>query len=224
MIVHTMPQGSQEWLDARKGKITASEAGEFIVTCTTATAKKARHSLACKKIAERSKAYIAPTFVNDAMKRGTLLEGSARQAYIDYRSYDSIIEVGFLESNCGYYGASPDGLVEVDSEGPGGCEIKCPSGEKHFLYLLNDETPREYYHQVHMSMAISGRKWWDFVSWCPSEADTFIPIFVHREYWNSDTDAILTGLKEMADLVRSYERQVGAIIENLRLQMMEAKK
>jgi hypothetical protein len=47
---------------------------------------------------------------------------------------------------------------------------------------------------------------------------------VHREYWNSDTDAILTGLKEMADLVRSYERQVGAIIENLRLQMMEAKK
>ena len=223
MIIHKMLQGSQEWLDIRKGKITASEVGEFIVTCTTATAKKARHALACKKIAERAGAYIAPTFVNDAMKRGTLLESSARQEYCNFKGINTIIEVGFLESNCGYYGASPDGLVETDPEGPGGCEIKCPSGEKHFLYLLNGETPREYYHQVHMSMAISRRKWWDFVSWCPSVTDTFIPIFVHRVYWNSDTDAIVTGLAEMADLVRKYERSVGVIIETQRISMSVTK-
>ncbi len=221
MIIHTMPQGSQEWLDARKGKITASEVGEFICTATTATAKKARHALACKKIAERAGAYIAPTFVNDAMKRGTLLESAARQAYCNHKKINTIVEVGFLESNCGYFGASPDGLVENDPEGHGGCEIKCPSGEKHFLYLLDGEVPREYYHQVHMSMAVSGRKWWDFVSWCPSVTGTFIPIFVIREYWNSDTDALLTGLNEMADMVRKYERNVGVIIETQRLAMLE---
>jgi hypothetical protein len=224
MIIHTMPQGSQEWLDKRKGKISASEVGEFICTATTATAKKARHALACKKIAERAGAYIAPSFINDAMKRGTMLEASARQAYVDYRGYANVVEVGFLESDCGYYGSSPDVLVETDPEGLGGSEIKCPSGEKHFLYLLNDETPREYYHQVHMSMAVSGRKWWDFVSYCPSVCGTFIPLFVHREYWNSDTDAILVGLNEMADMVRRYERNVGLIVEAQRLAMLETQR
>jgi hypothetical protein len=214
--IHTMPQGTPEWKAARKGKISASEIGEFIISDRTETAKKARRNLALKKLAERADAYIADTFQNAAMKHGHAMEATAREAYRRYRRYapDQIEEVGFCESDCGYFGCSPDGLVNGDVQGLGGVEIKCPSGEKHFAYLFDGNVPRDYYHQVHMSMAVTGRRWWDFVSFCPTTSDTLIPLFVARECWNADTDAILRGLHEMASMVGEYEVHASCIIEN----------
>ena len=50
MKIHTMPQGTEEWLAIRKGKISASEAGEFLITATTKATKGARQNLALKRL------------------------------------------------------------------------------------------------------------------------------------------------------------------------------
>lgn len=203
MKIHTMPQGAEEWLAIRKGKISASEAGEFLITATTKAAKGARQNLALKKIAERSGAHMTTTFANAAMKHGNEFEPVARRAYEEHTG-NVVEEVGFLESDCGYYGCSPDGLISHD----GGVEIKCPSGERHFRYLIEDVLPNEYYHQVHMSMAVTGRQWWDFVSYCPSITNTMIPIFVIRVERNADTEKLLNGITETIKEMQMYEAKL----------------
>ena len=71
----------------------------------------------------------------------------------------------------GVAGASPDGLVGDD----GLLEFKCPMAGKHLTYLFRDEVPKDYVLQVQGQLWVTGRKWCDFVSYCPG-----LPIFVKR--------------------------------------------
>ena len=65
-------------------------------------------------------------------------------------------------------GCSPDGLVGED----GGIEGKCPNPATHPSYLeLVDTPPSEYRWQVQGSMLVTGRPWWDFVSYHPDFPD-----------------------------------------------------
>jgi hypothetical protein len=48
----------------------------------------------------------------------------------------------------------------------GGLEIKCPSAAVHVGYLL-DGFDEKYYCQIQGGLWITGRRWWDAVSYCP---------------------------------------------------------
>ncbi len=74
----------------------------------------------------------------------------------DERLYDA----GFCEHDDGRCGCSPDTLVGED----GGAEIKCPERTNHVRYLVEGILPKDYAAQVHMSLYVTGRKWWKFVS------------------------------------------------------------
>jgi len=58
---------------------------------------------------------------------------------------------------------SPDGLVGDD----GGLEVKCPNRGTHTGYLVNAELPLKYRLQVVGSLLVTGRSWWDFLSYHP---------------------------------------------------------
>jgi hypothetical protein len=113
-------------------------------------------------IAERLTGRSKPFFTNEHMERGNFLEPEARQAYEFITDFE-VVETGFILDDSQEFGCSPDGLVAND----GGLEIKCPSDSVHVSYLRAGKVPAKYYQQVQGCMMITGREWWDFMSYHP---------------------------------------------------------
>lgn len=161
MKVIECEQKSKEWWGARRGVPSASEFHK-IITPKTNKPSAQQDGYICKLIAEKY-ANIWPDesgFVSPAMQHGIDNEEAARLFY-EFDNDLDVTQVGFCLSDCGRFGCSPDGLIGDD----GGLEIKVPSLETQARYLLEGVLPPEYACQVHGSLAVTGRKWWDFVSY-----------------------------------------------------------
>src|SRR5687767_3564215 len=114
MIIHYMKQGSQEWHQIRAGKITGSIASELLVKGTTDPSGLGVGALSTAKqiIMERinGKPMATTGFKSSSMSRGHDYEVIARRKYELYK-FVKVQQVGFIESDCGTYGCSPDGLI-----------------------------------------------------------------------------------------------------------------
>lgn len=229
MILHLCEQRSKEWKEARKGRITASESGPFILN-SGKVADGAKQKLIDKKLAEWAGEF-EETFQNDAMKRGTALEPIAREQYRIMLQMP-VMEVGFISNDTLPLGCSPDAVVlsrqlmaedTAESIGNlivGGCEIKAPQGSTQIRYLRDGVLPEEYKFQVHHSMVQAKAPWWDFYSFCPLvtrwtktrdmwmcdewQNNPKIPAFYVRTYRDAFTEQLAQGL---ADIAEELERQ-----------------
>ena len=153
-----MQQLSDEWFAIRKGKISASHAQAI------ATAGKGLDTYILELMAEYFSSGEKERYTNDDMQRGIELEGQARDMY-ELEKGVKVKEIGFIEHS-DFVGCSPDGLIGED----GGLEIKAQNDPRHFKLLINGvkEVDSKYIWQIQMSMLISGRDWWDFVSYNPN--------------------------------------------------------
>lgn len=192
-IYDTLTQGSDEWLEARRGIVTASVVGQLITTKTLKPAHNDTSSgLTMSLIAERITGHIDPVFVSNDMLRGTLEEPIARDAYAAHTGVE-VTQVGFMtEDAYGYtLGYSPDGLVGGD----GLIEIKSRRQKKHLQTILEDQVPPENMAQIQMGLLVSGRDWCDYVSFCGG-----MPLYIKRVYpasaWG---DAILRAVEEFEE-------------------------
>ena len=160
MIILNDEQGSPEWLASRLGRPSASMFGKLV----TGSGKPSgsAESYINEMIAERLTGRSKPFFTNEHMERGNFLEPEARQAYEFITDFE-VVETGFILDDSQEFGCSPDGLVAND----GGLEIKCPSDSVHVSYLRAGKVPAKYYQQVQGCMMITGREWWDFMSYHP---------------------------------------------------------
>lgn len=158
-----LEQGSPEWLEVRRGIVTASVVGQLL----TPTGKPARNDysrrLTLSLVAERITGYIEPVWVNDDMLRGQLDEPIARDLYSEHFTDEPVTTTGFMvRDDWGFrLGASPDGLVG----GRGGLEVKCPRAKGHLATILADEVPTQHMAQIQGCLLVSGREWWDFMSY-----------------------------------------------------------
>jgi predicted phage-related endonuclease len=168
--VTDMIQGSDEWLKLRVGVLTASNFSKVLAKGEG----KVRKSLMLDMAAENLSGEPQESFESEWTIRGSTIEPDARAGYAMLTSSD-VREIGFafLDEHR-LIGCSPDALVGED----GGLEIKCPKPKTHIEYLLADKIPPQYVAQVQGSLWVTGRKWWDFVSYCPSIADN--PMFRFR--------------------------------------------
>lgn len=67
-----------------------------------------------------------------------------------------------------WVGGTPDGLVGED----GGMDAKCPYNiTNHMMNLLKNKQLKDYKYQFHGYMWITGRSWWDFISYDPRYPD-----------------------------------------------------
>ena len=174
-IYDTLEQGSTEWLEARRGIVTASTIGQIITAKTIKPAMNDRsRGLFQTLIAERITGHVEPVHPNRAMTRGTLLEPEARRIYADQTGQD-VTEVGFARLDTDTYtlGSSPDGLVGET----GGIEIKSPSAKVHVSTVLSGVIPDYNRAQVQAFLHVTGREWCDFISYYPGE-----PLFIIRDY------------------------------------------
>ena len=175
---------SQEWFNARLGKITSSSIWNLMVEPKEKTKKDAGELSSTTKDYLMSKLAEALTgvsrgFTNDATTHGIETEGEAIQYYMK-RTYNIVTEAGYIESIKGLYGGTPDGLVNND----GIIQVKCPYNyEKHIHYGLVYNVDffkakyREYYWQCMSDMLVTEREYCDFVSYCrdmPEDLKMFI--------------------------------------------------
>jgi len=111
-----------------------------------------------------------------------------------------VTEVGFCMHDILRCGVSPDGLIGDD----GGIEIKCPKPSTHVKYLRNGKLPSEYKAQVMGCLWITGREWWDFMSYHPQMPNLLIRVHRDEEYINQlerlVTHACQIIEKEVADI------------------------
>lgn len=184
-------QGTEEWLDARCGLLTASAIGKLLTPTLKVADNDTSRGLTLTLAAERITRhvdYIHPSF---DMQRGTEDEPFARAVYAD--NYAPVEEVGFITRETDMYvlGYSPDGLVGDD----GLIEIKSRRPQGQLLAFITNTVPTSNMAQLQTGMFVTGRSWVDYVSFSAG-----LPLFVKRVYadpaWFAAIDAAATQFEE----------------------------
>jgi hypothetical protein len=138
----------------------------MILTPKTGKPAAAQETLINELLAESvcppEEGLLRPQYLSAEMEAGMKLEAEARCGYELEHAAGKVSEVGFLLHDSTLFGGSPDALVGED----GGVEIKCPNASTHIGYVREGVLPSSYRCQVHGYLAVTGRAWWDFWSYC----------------------------------------------------------
>lgn len=203
---HDAPQGSEEWLAARKGRCTGSKF-KYARDKLKNGNPSGKHILYAQDVArERLGGSAAPVFVNKAMTFGSEQEPQARMAYETMTGY-TVQEVGFAATDCGMYGLSPDGLIDDD----GVLEVKTLVGSDNLFTCVIDEDYSAYMDQCLGYLLFLDRQWVDLVMWVPDLESTGLGLVIHRIERSQHEKAIAelkADLESFAQLVRKFESQL----------------
>lgn len=167
MIVYDFEQGSLEWHQCRAGIPTASEYSNVITgtgkPANTASVKRYARRLAAEAYAGRA---LDNWDGNYHTRRGKELEPDACDLYALLKDVEPVV-VGFITTDDGRYGCSPDRLV-LDQ---GLLEVKCLSTEEHVSFLTyynkHKTAPPGYTQQVQGQMMVAERSWADQLFYHP---------------------------------------------------------
>lgn len=192
-------QGSAEWLYARLGKPTASEFDELLSGEWKVRTGQGVETYLYRKLAEKVLGFPLHDASSWAMEQGAIMEGEAIPFFEGV--YDlPITRVGFVTTNDGRIGCSPDGLIGEDN----GIEIKCPQPQTHLRYLLEGGVPKEYLAQCHGAMFVTERPKWTFMSY----SRQFPPLVVHVE---RDEAIQNTLMKALSNFLHRFDEKYALI-------------
>jgi len=168
-------QGSDAWLSARLGVPSASQFSKIV----TGKGGKSTQVEAYinQLVAEELTGETTFVYVNEHMKRGTELEPDARELYEALTGH-TVQEVGFCLHDTVNAGCSPDGLVGDD----GGLEIKCPAPATHVEWVKAGVMPSKHLQQIMGCLWVTGRSWWDFMSYHQTMKPLIVRVERDEEY------------------------------------------
>jgi len=164
-----MEQRTEEWYQARLGKVGASEIAKIINKKKDGSPYQQEEDLLIQKVAERLTGKKTDTYTNLAMQNGIDREPDARKLY-ELVTKNKVEEVGFIpHPTIAMSGCSPDGIVFNQANLPTYVlEIKSPSDTTHTKTLMDKKLPSQYKPQVQFQMACTGAIKVDFVSYNPN--------------------------------------------------------
>lgn len=198
-------QNTPEWHAKRAGKVTASRFHDVTAKLVKGTGEAAtRIKYRWEIVAERLTGAPVPQYSNRAMERGHELEPDARAAY-EAQTGNLVEQVDFIDHpDLALTGCSPDGLVDAD----GGLEIKCPDNPVIHVQTISGGMPSEHRAQVQGAMWVTGRAWWDFVSFDPRMPEN-LRLYVQRV---PRDDAYIS---ELAEEVARFQVEVDRQLQSL---------
>ena len=202
MKIHDCEQRTEEWHRLRAGVPTASEFSKLVTS-------KGEPSKSMEKYAVTLAAEVMAGGPVDAWQgnahteRGAILEPEAISLY-EFVHGATVEPVGFVTSDCGRWGCSPDGLVGDD----GMVEVKCLKAENHIeavLYYEKNERPQTtYIQQTQGQMYICERQWCDLIFYHP-----VLPLLVIRE--TPILDVVAGLVTQLADVLQERDRIVAIL-------------
>lgn len=208
MKLYDFPQGSDQWLQCRVGKITASRfkdardrlkpaKGETVgrpsAKCTGYAAQ-----VAVERIAGRP---IDKLFQSWQMREGTEQEPHARNAY-DVETGNVVREVGAIATDDECFLYSPDGLIGDD----GLLEVKTLLSPDTILRVIGSGDLSEYMDQCIGGLWLTGRQWIDLVLWAPALEPIGRALTIHHITRDEAAiEALETDLMAFYTLVKQQE-------------------
>jgi|CXWL01.1.fsa_nt_gi putative phage-type endonuclease len=137
MITKTF-ENREDWLAARRGKITGTRVKDLIVKRGTGK-KKAYYELIAERLA------VEPDTEETPMDRGTRLEAEGVQKFIETtgKEVDTSLVIWERDDNSSI-AISPDGFIGKTEA----VEMKCLSSASHIEAWLTQEIPDEYKDQA----------------------------------------------------------------------------
>jgi hypothetical protein len=200
IVHHDLLQGSDEWLEARRGILTASEMKLVLTPTLKATSNEKERAHLYELLAQRITEYVEPHYVGSDMLRGHEDEVYAREAYSEH--FAPVDEVGFITNDrwgvtIGY---SPDGLVGED----GLIEIKSRRQKFQVETILSQEMPGEYMLQVQTGLLVAERKWCDFISYSGGLPMVTIRVHPIEEIQDAIVNAAMAFESRIVRLLRDY--------------------
>jgi len=177
MIIHDVEQNSPEWFELRAGIPTASEFSNLVTSkgAPSKALEKYSYTLAAEAF---TGGQVDAWEGNQYTDRGHELEAKAISAY-EFMNDVEVTLAGFVTTDDGLIGCSPDGLIGDD----GLIEIKCLGHKAHIetiiYYADKAAAPPKYFQQAQGQMMICDRKWCDLVFYYPT-----LPMLVIRQLPN----------------------------------------
>lgn len=173
-------QRTSEWFADRAGLFTGSKFKDVMArNKKTGEPLKAYYDLIWQVVVERMTGQAVESADSYSMKWGRDVEPYAREAY-ELETGHFVTQSGFIvHPQFAFAGCSPDGLIDGD----GGLEMKCPKDSGVHLERFISGVPDEHIPQIQGSMWVTGRQWWDFVSYDPRmpESHRLLRITVQRD-------------------------------------------
>lgn len=196
-----MLQGTPEWFQARCGFVTAS--------CYSDVQAKGEGKVRMKYmrriVEERLTGKPAEGgFSNIHTERGNAQEPFARLEY-EAATGNLVEQVGFIRHPTLMAGASPDGLIDHD----GGGEFKCVIPSVQMETIDRGKYPASHKAQIMGNLWITGRQWWDFVSYSPTLPGK-LRLYIYRvqrdeEYIKNLETEVIRFLQETEEMYQRYQ-------------------
>ena len=188
LIEYTDPQGSDAWLQSRRGVITGSRFALAREKKKDGNRPAAAIKYAMDTARERCGGLTLPTSQTLAMRIGSEQEDAARASY-ELETGRMVTECGFFCTEDHQFGVSPDGLVDDD----GLIEIKTMVSSETLFRCVVDGISADFIDQINGELWLLNRQWCDLVLWAPDLESIGRALTVRRIHRNEDA---------LADLVR----------------------
>lgn len=210
IVVHNnLVQGTQQWLDARRGLLTASEMCRIITPKLKVADNNDSRSHVYEIAAQRITGHVDEGFISYKMMRGHEDELDARHHY--RKHYAPVEDCGFITNDRWGFtlGYSPDGLVgEI-----GLIESKSRDPKYQIETIVRGEVPTEHVIQCQSALLISEREWLHYLSYSGGLPMDLIPVEPIPEFQEAITEAATAFEARVAEVIEAYH----AAVESRRL-------
>jgi hypothetical protein len=207
-----LDQGSDAWLAARCGILTASEM-KLILTPTFKLADNDKtRAHVYELLAQRITRYVEPHYVSDDMLRGMSDEIDARLMY--EKMLAPVTSMGFITNSLWGFtiGYSPDGLVGDD----GLIEAKSRR-QKYQVQTICEHVwqdrattiPAEYVLQAQTGLLVSERQWLDFISYSGGLPMAVIRVYPDEKVQAAIVEAATAFEVKLAEKAAQYREAMG---------------
>ena len=200
-----LEQGSDEWLAARCGLLTASNIKLILTPILKIASNDKERSHLYELLAQRITKYVEPQYISDDMLRGQVDEIKAIEKYSE--KYAPVEKVGFVTNDeWGFtLGYSPDGLVGEDGLVEAKSRRQKYQIESITEYAAKKIIPEEYMLQSQAGLLVTKRQWLDFISYCGGLPMIVVRVYPDPKIQAAILDAAAGFEKRMAEKRLAYD-------------------
>lgn len=198
-------QGSDDWLEARRGILTASEMKLVITPSLKIASNDKERQHLYELLSQRISKYVEPGYIGYDMLRGQADEVEARILYA--KKVAPVTEMGFITNDKWGFtiGFSPDGLVGDD------CFIEAKSRKQKYQIetivenVIGQTIPADYLMQQQTGHLVSERPKCDFISYSGGLPMAVIRVYPDDKIANAIIEASGAFEQRMAKKLADYD-------------------
>lgn len=208
MIEHPYPQGSAEWVEARRGVITASKARDALDFDKYGKPTAKRLNYAMDLARERCGGKAPEVWVNASMRKGSEEEQFAAIEYIARTGRD-LREAYFVTTDDRKFGISLDRWVGHKAA----LEIKTMVSSATLFKAVVDGDISDYRTQCVFALWMLCLEWVDLCLWAPDLPNPLHVVRIHRNERE---------IEQLEEELLEFDRLVGLLEAKLRAAMQPA--